>query len=68
MRLAPVVPSDLLEECAGLDRLRRESENLYERVRALLFLSAIHRFHLPRAVGHARPTPAGAGTAAGGGA
>src|SRR5437016_4650670 len=37
----------LLSECAALDRFRRESENLYERVRALFFLYAIHRFHLP---------------------
>ena len=37
----------LLQECAALDRLRRENDNLYERVRALLFLHAIHRFHLP---------------------
>jgi hypothetical protein len=37
----------LLEQCANLDAFRRRSENLYERVRALLFLYAIHRFHLP---------------------
>ena len=37
----------LLQECAALDRLRRENDNLYEQVRALLFLHAIHRFHLP---------------------
>src|SRR5216117_1493246 len=37
----------LLEQCAALDTLRRRSDNLYERVRALLFLYAIHRFHLP---------------------
>ncbi|HSI11396.1 MAG TPA: UTP--glucose-1-phosphate uridylyltransferase [Chthoniobacter sp.] len=39
--------SGLLEECAALDAFRRQSENLYERVRALFFLYAIHRFHLP---------------------
>jgi hypothetical protein len=39
--------SDLLAECEVLDQLRRESDNLYERVRALFFLYAIHRFHLP---------------------
>lgn len=39
--------SALLEECAALDAFRRQSENLYERVRALFFLYAIHRFHLP---------------------
>lgn len=37
----------LLEECADLERMRRTSDNLYERVRALFFLYAIHRFHLP---------------------
>jgi len=37
----------LLAECRTLERLRRERDNLYERVRALFFLSAIHRFHLP---------------------
>lgn len=39
--------SQLLEECAALDLFRRDSENLYERVRALFFLYAIYRFHLP---------------------
>src|SRR5438128_9167813 len=38
---------DLLTECEALDAFRRRSENLYERVRALFFLYAIHRFHLP---------------------
>jgi hypothetical protein len=38
---------ELLRECAKLDEFRRHSENLYERVRALFFLYAIHRFHLP---------------------
>src|SRR5437870_893000 len=38
---------DLLQQCAELDGFRRRSENLYERVRALFFLYAIHRFHLP---------------------
>ena len=37
----------LLRETQALDKLRRNSENLYERVRALFFLYAIHRFHLP---------------------
>lgn len=39
--------AELLAECAELDAFRRRSENLYERVRALFFLYAIHRFHLP---------------------
>ncbi len=43
----------LLHECEALDRLRRENDNLYERVRALLFLHAIHRFHLPDKPGYA---------------
>lgn len=38
----------LLEACRTLDQFRRRSPNLYERVRALFFLHAIHRFHLPR--------------------
>jgi hypothetical protein len=38
---------DLLAECQALDRFRRASDNLYERVRALFFLYAIHRFHIP---------------------
>ncbi|HEY7120025.1 MAG TPA: UTP--glucose-1-phosphate uridylyltransferase, partial [Tepidisphaeraceae bacterium] len=37
----------LLRECEALDQFRRTSTNLYERVRALFFLYAIHRFHLP---------------------
>jgi len=37
----------LLAECEALDVFRRRAENLYERVRALFFLYAIHRFHLP---------------------
>jgi hypothetical protein len=38
---------DLVAECAALDEFRRNSDNLYERVRALFFLYAIYRFHLP---------------------
>ena len=37
----------LLNECEALDTFRRQADNLYERVRALFFLYAIHRFHLP---------------------
>ena len=40
-------PAALLSECAALESMRRASSNLYERVRALFFLAAIHRFHLP---------------------
>ncbi len=38
---------ELIAECEELDRFRRHSDNLYERVRALFFLYAIHRFHIP---------------------
>ena len=31
----------------ALDAFRRQSENLYERVRATFFLAAIYRYHLP---------------------
>ncbi|HRQ38640.1 MAG TPA: UTP--glucose-1-phosphate uridylyltransferase [Chloroflexota bacterium] len=41
----------LLAESAALDKFRREQDNLYERVRALFFLYAIYRFHLPQKVG-----------------
>jgi len=44
---APLGANELLAECAALDDFRRNRENLYERVRALFFLYAIHRFHLP---------------------
>ena len=39
--------NQLIEECKELDLFRRENENLYFKVRALFFLYAIHRFHLP---------------------
>lgn len=38
---------ELLDLIAELDRFRRQEENLYQRVRALFFLSAIYRYHLP---------------------
>ncbi len=44
----------LLAECATLEGFRRRSENLYERVRALFYLYAIHRFHIPTKPGHQR--------------
>jgi hypothetical protein len=44
-RHAPI--EELLAECHDLDRFRRTSDNLYQRVRALFFLYAIHRFHIP---------------------
>jgi hypothetical protein len=39
---------ELWKQCAALDEFRVRSENLYERVRALFFLYAIHRFHFPQ--------------------
>jgi hypothetical protein len=39
--------NELNNECQTLDRFRRDSDNLYEKVRALFFLYAIHRFHIP---------------------
>ncbi len=39
--------AELLGSCDRLDRFRRDSENLYQRVRALFFLSSIYRYHLP---------------------
>lgn len=39
--------SELVDACEALEAFRSSSENLYERARALLFLAAIHRFHLP---------------------
>ncbi len=41
----------LLAECAELDDFRRSCSNLYQRVRALFFLYAIYRFHLPNSLG-----------------
>jgi hypothetical protein len=38
---------ELVAECTQLDSFRRHSDNLYERVRALFFLYAVHRFHIP---------------------
>jgi UDP-N-acetylglucosamine pyrophosphorylase len=39
--------NELLLECNELEIFRHESKNLYEKVRALFFLYAIHRFHIP---------------------
>ena len=43
--------AELLTECEALDGFRRASDNLYERVRALFFLYAIHRFQIPLQAG-----------------
>ncbi|MEO6760182.1 MAG: UTP--glucose-1-phosphate uridylyltransferase, partial [Saprospiraceae bacterium] len=40
---------ELLAEASRLDGFRRESGNLYDRVRALVFLSTLHRFPLSAA-------------------
>src|SRR3954466_13061067 len=45
--IAGLSTSQLLAECDALDAFRRTSTNLYDRVRAIFFLYAIHRFHLP---------------------
>ena len=37
---------ELLTECAELESFRKNSDNLYHRVRALFFLYGIHRFHI----------------------
>ncbi|MCI0534900.1 MAG: UTP--glucose-1-phosphate uridylyltransferase [Verrucomicrobiales bacterium] len=47
----PASLAELMAECNELERFRRRSANLYERVRALFFLYAIHRFHVPRKAG-----------------
>ncbi len=39
--------ADLLAAAAELDAYRKHEGNLYHRVRALFFLSALHRYHLP---------------------
>ena len=39
--------AELLADCAELDAYRRRETNLYQRVRALFFFTAIHRYHLP---------------------
>ncbi|MDZ7636869.1 MAG: UTP--glucose-1-phosphate uridylyltransferase [Bryobacterales bacterium] len=38
---------DLFTECGALDAFQNASSNLYERVRAQFFLSAIYRYYLP---------------------
>ena len=43
---APLSPVELLQACHELEAFRRDATNLYERVRATLFLYAIHRFYL----------------------
>ncbi len=47
----------VLAACAELEAFRRQSSNLYEQVRALFFLYAIHRFHLPEKLGSGSRIP-----------
>jgi hypothetical protein len=42
---------ELLAGAEELEKFRRSSTNLYERVRALFFLYAMHRFHIPALAG-----------------
>ena len=46
---------ELSAAASELDAFRRSADNLYERVRALFFLAALHRFHLPAALASAAP-------------
>ncbi|MBN1250014.1 MAG: UTP--glucose-1-phosphate uridylyltransferase, partial [Anaerolineae bacterium] len=48
---ATMSAAELQAECRALESFRHHSDNLYERVRALFFLYALHRFHLPRTGG-----------------
>jgi len=52
--LEAMPPEGILRECEALEAFRRSSDNLYERVRACLFLFAAYRFHLQEAPGVAR--------------
>ncbi len=47
-RCATASREELLAATAELDAFRRRAANLYDQVRTLFFLYAIHRFHLPR--------------------
>ena len=46
--------TDLLAAAERLDQFRRQSNNLYHRVRALFYLSAIYRYFLPRKISESR--------------
>ncbi|MDX9752545.1 MAG: UTP--glucose-1-phosphate uridylyltransferase [bacterium] len=46
----PLLHPQLLACCAELEAFRRRSDNLYERVRACLFLFHLYRFHLMEAM------------------
>jgi hypothetical protein len=53
--LEPMPVKQILEECETLERFRLSSKNLYERVRACLFLFAACRFHLQEASAEVDP-------------
>ncbi len=53
----PLPAARLLAEADALDAFRRQGDNLYERVRALFFLYALHRFHLPPKLAHLQQRP-----------
>jgi len=55
--LEPMSAEQILTECDALEHFRRSTDNLYEGVRACLFLFAAHRFHLQE-----DPGVAGTGT------
>ena len=57
--LAGCSAASLVAACEQLETFRSESENLYERARALFFLAAIHRFHLPATLASERDTNQG---------
>jgi len=52
--LDPLSVEEILVECEALERLRQTTNNLYENVRACLFLFAAYRFHLQEASGVSR--------------
>ena len=49
--------ADLLAACSELEAYHRTETNLYRRVRALFFLSSIHRYHLPARADFPRTGP-----------
>jgi galactokinase/mevalonate kinase-like predicted kinase len=49
--IAGASSSEILQACAELERFRQGAENLYERVRASMFLHAIYRYALQDAPG-----------------
>ncbi|MBM3754287.1 MAG: UTP--glucose-1-phosphate uridylyltransferase [Acidobacteria bacterium] len=52
--------NELLAEAVRLESFRRESQNLYDRVRALIFLATLHRFQLGAAATGTALIPYGA--------